>query len=209
MDNCFTGYGFLYDCDLTNSFINIYGETLEGVNSGDALVLPDHTKTAPDCVLCRVVFTPKEKAAALKAAEDLINNIEDLARLSERGELSGEADAVTGDRGLWEAYGHYVTPFGREGFDAEALDLLQEKWFEAGSYDCLTEEEVSLLGSYKAAARKTAQARVGKAPYAFETVIFAQRLFNLYTLKAPECVLKAEKQNLTRAFLIHRFAAAF
>ena len=209
MKDCFKGYDFLFDCDLQDSFENIYGKMFERVKSGDVLILPDHTKTPRESAFCRIVYESGGKEAAFAEIRALINSIRKLAGFAGKDGVIEDMNAVTRDANLYEAYSHYIAPFGYEGFDSYEINHLHRKWLETESFENFTDEETTLINDYKAAVKKTAEGRVGKNTYAYELIIFAQRLFLLYALKAPDCVIRTEQLNLLKAFCVHKFSEAF
>ena len=55
--------------------------------------------------------------------------------------------------------------------------------------------------------RKDAEKRVGVSPYAYEVILFAQRLLMLARIGALEILIQRESLNLAQSLALHRFGA--
>lgn len=90
--------------------------------------------------------------------------------------------------------------------DGKALEDYEREILDEGLKIELSDEESRYYDEYHRIQEEQSEARVGKNVYAYETVVFAQRLCRLIELGAPEVIINSEARRFAEMFVLHEYA---
>ena len=90
--------------------------------------------------------------------------------------------------------------------EGNALEDCERKVLDDGLKTELSNEEVNYYNKYHCLQEEQSETRVGKNVYAYETVVFAQRLCRLIELGAPEVIINNEARRFAEMFVLHEYA---
>ncbi len=145
-----------------------------------------------------------------------------------------KAKELLKDPELYRVWNAYVRRFDIESFDFEKIrdisdryeyiTLTQEiahrlsKGEKLSQYELeileenlktdVSEDEEKYIDEYHDLIVKQSRERIGKNVFAYETILFAQRLCRLIYLGAPEILINSESRRLAESFVLHEYATS-
>ena len=90
--------------------------------------------------------------------------------------------------------------------EGKDLDDGERAVLEEGLKLTITEEEEQYFDAFHCMRQEQSELRVGKNVYAYEVVIFAQRICRLIELGSPTIILNYESRRFAEVFVLHEYA---
>ena len=209
MYKCFEKYDYLFankdNCLLEEAVKSIF----KGIKSGDKMSLHDYTKVNipfRDNLVINIQYNKRDEKDFYNTAKNLIESIKEIASFADKNGVIEDFNNIKANNGLLSVFTDYISPLKTDTDDNDDIKKLHEKWLESASFEDFDAFEINKAAGVFSNLKTVAESRIGESPYAFETIIFAQRLCRLYTLNTPACVIHAEQINLIMALFVHKFA---
>lgn len=158
-------------------------------------VRPQHTE------IFKMKWGKKDLPKAISLCELITKSVKEIAEIKTKNE-DDFIEVLRKDDNNYFIYKKYIESLDEEPVDYNKFeDIIERK--DGGD---LTDEEWRYYDKVITARMQNAQLRVGGKAYAYEFVIAAQRLYNLYLLNAPEKVINNEIAKLTEAIILNNYA---
>ena len=152
---------------------------------------------------CRMPWTEQDAVKLSKEVDGLFGMICEIGKkLGEQPEDFCDYEKILSQEQL-QVLGKYLYAF-KTGVNEKDL-----KDYFAARADLadLNDRQKAVEEEYLDDCRKDAEQRMGKAPYAYEVILFAQRLLMLARMGAPEIIIQKESLNLAQSLAVNRFGA--